>query len=137
MRPGLLGLFISDHPDDSQGLVTAVTHEAIRSLWPEIEVEVTVVGWLRPDGQLWAPAPDANAAVSVYSPTAFPNATGLVTLGIQAVRFEQDSTNGTTTTLTLRRQAAMTSAATGGVGDSTNSATPSVSADAPDYQVST
>ena len=134
-RPNLYGLYVAEHPSDAQELVTGVTHQAIRSLWPEIEVEVTVVGWLRPDGKLWAAAPDGSGLVAVVSPLTFPNASGAAILGIQAVRFGQSSENGTTTTLTLRRQAALQSAATAGVGQA--GATPIVSADAPDYQTST
>lgn len=140
-RPNLFGLFVADHPSDAQELVTHVTHEAIRSLWPEIDIDVTVPGWWRPDGKLWAPAPDAGAFASLYSPSIFPDQadpSSLALLAIQAVRFGQDSENGTTTTLTLRRREALTSAATAGVGESGSSgAAPSVSADAPDYQTST
>ena len=136
VRANVFGLFVAEHPDDTQGLVSAVTHQAMRSLWPEIEVEITVVGWLRPDGKLWAPAPDSSGSVAVYSPLIFPNQTGMAILAIQAVRFQQDSQNGTTTALTLRRQSALTSSATAGVGDSTG-ATPQTSPDTADYQVST
>ncbi len=132
-RSNVYGLFIAEHADDAQGLVSGVTHQAMRSLWPVIEVEITVAGWLRPDGKLWAPAPDGSGIVSVYSPLIFPNATGMAILAIQAVRFEQSSENGTTTTLTLRRQSALTSAATAGVGE----AAPSTTVNTPDYQTST
>ena len=70
----------------------------MRSLWPEIEVEITVAGWLRPDGKLWAPAPDSSGIVSVVSPLIFPElCCGAAILAIQAVRFEQSSETGTTT----------------------------------------
>ena len=132
-RSNTYSLYVSEHPDDNQGLVSGVTHQAMYSLWPEIEVEVTVPGWLRPsDGKLWAPSPDSSGIVSVFSPLVFPNQTGMAILAIQAVRFEQSSENGTTTTLTLRRQSALTHAKTAGVGDS--APTPSVSADSPDWQ---
>ena len=131
-RPNLYSLFVAEHPSDAQELVTGVTHQAMRSLWPEIEVEITVAGWLRPDGRLWAPAPDRSGIVSVISPLIFPNAGAAAVLAIQGVRYEQSSEAGTTTTLTLRRQSALTSAATGGVGQA-----PTVAADAPDYQIGT
>ena len=127
-RSNMYGLYVAEHPSDAQELVTGVTHQAMRSLWPEIEVEITVAGWLRPDGQLWAPAPDGSGIVSLISPLIFPNATAAAILAIQAVRFEQSSENGTTTTLTLRRQSALTSAATAGAGQ-----TPSVSPNSPDW----
>ena len=132
VRPNLYSYFIAEHPSDAQELVTGVTHQAMRSLWPEIEVEITVADWLRPDGQLWAPAPDKSHLVSVVSPLIFPNAGGAAVLAIQAVRYEQSSENGTTTTLTIRRPNALTSADTAGVGQA-----PSVSPDSPDYQAST
>ena len=128
VRPNVYGLFIAEHPSDSQELATHVTHEAIRSLWPVIEVEITVVGWLRPDGRLWAPAPDQSHLVSVKSPLMFPNESGLVILAIQAVRFQQDNQNGTTTTLTLRRASALSSAAVDGTEGS-----PKASPDSPDW----
>ena len=134
-RPNTFGLYTSEVPDDTQGLVTGLTHQAIRSTWPEIELDVTVTGWLRPDGNLWAPPPDDSSLVSIIAPMIFPNATAAAILAIQAVRFNQDSEEGTTTTLTLRRQGALTSAAVTGTPDT--SASPSVSADQPDYQVGT
>ena len=134
-RPNTYTYFIAEHPDDTQGLVSAVTHQVMHSLWPVIEVEITVAGWLRPDGRLWAPAPDGSGIVSVYSPLIFPNQTGMAILAIQAVRFQQSSESGTTTALTLRLRAATVSA-TGGVGDSATATTPQATPDTPDYQTS-
>ena len=146
IRSNVTKLFIAEHPLTSQELSARVTHEAMRSAWPIVQVSITVVGWLRPDGKLWATAPDDSGMVSVYSPMIFPTQSGLFQLGIQGVTFAQDEgENGTTTTLDLVLPNALTSAPTaglgGGGGGGGGGSLPTISTaatpDQPDYSVST
>lgn len=51
------------------------------SLWPCVEVEITVVGWFRPDGKLW----DIYDTVTLQSPMLFPNNTGFMPLSVKSV----------------------------------------------------
>ncbi len=143
VRSNITRLFIAEHPEDAQGLATRVAHEAMRSLWPIMQVSITVVGWYRPDGKLWAPAPDGSGMVTVFSPMIFPNQTAPITMSIQAVNYGQDSRNGTTTTLDLKRPDGLTQGLTSGLSDTSGagSAGSSISTtatpDQPDYKLST
>lgn len=96
-RPNRFKLGISEHPGDSDDMVHRANLEAARSTWPCVECQITVVGWFNPDGSLW----DVTDHITVLSPMLFPNDSGSMTLGVQAVTYGQDSQNGTTTTLDL------------------------------------
>ncbi len=92
----------AEHTGDSDDMTVRANLEAARSGWDQVEVTVTVAGWFRPDGLLWG----LTDNISVYSPMGFPNGTGKMTLGVQAVTYSQvkdDSGEGTTTTMTLVR----------------------------------
>ena len=138
IRSNLFGLFTAEQPMSAQELVGRVQHATMQALWPTVDVTITVPGWLRPDGKLWATAPDDSAYVSVFSPMLFPDVDGPVTLGIQGITFQQDSSSGTTTTLHLVRPDALSHAPisdlVGGAGTTVNT-TPQP--DSPDWKTST
>ena len=96
-RSNRVRVALAEHPGDSDDMVNRANLEAARSTWPCVECQITVAGWFKPDGTLW----DVTDHISVYSPMLFPNDTGAMTLGVQAVTYAQDSDNGTTTTLDL------------------------------------
>lgn len=104
VRQNTFRLFLAEHPADPDELQARVDHEAATSLWPQVNVTVTVPGWLRPDGELW----DLQKKISVISPSVFPNTSGAVVLGTQSVTFMQDDQGGTTTTLELVRSDSLT-----------------------------
>jgi prophage tail gpP-like protein len=113
-------LFIAEHPADSEELATRVNYDAARLAWQTVNVSVTVVGWFKPDGNLWKPAEN----VSIYSPMAFPNGTSAVPPGIQAVVWTQDDQNGTETTLELVIGQKLTTNPTAGIPDIPSSTGP-------------
>jgi prophage tail gpP-like protein len=47
---------IAEHPGQADEMQARANLEAMRSLWPCVEVEVTVAGWFRSDGKLWGRA---------------------------------------------------------------------------------
>ena len=114
-RPNRTTTAIAEHPvTGSQELETPLGMEVARSQWPNVQITVTVVGWFRPDGQLWQPCDN----VSMTSPMIFPTPGGVApTLGIQTVVYRQDSQNGTTTTLHLTLPTLMTSSPSYGLQD--------------------
>ena len=113
VRSNLYKLFVSEHPGDAQDLAQRVNHEAVKAAWPTIRLGVTVVGWLRPDGELWAPVDN----VSVFSPSAFPTESVYFGLGIQSLTYTQDAVNGTETTMELLRSDLLTGSPTAGIKD--------------------
>ena len=94
---------IAEHPGDAQDFQQRVNFEAARAAWGQVDCQITVVGWFKDDGSLWIPA----ESVTVLSPTLFPSESGAVTLGIQACVYAQDSNEGTTTTLHLKKPEAL------------------------------
>ena len=94
---------IAEHPGDAEEMQQRVNFEAANAAWGQVDCQITVVGWHKDDGSLWIPTEN----VSVLSPTLFPSESGAVTLGIQACVYAQDSMNGTTTTLHLKKTNAL------------------------------
>ena len=130
----------AEHPGDAEDMSTRANLEAARSAWPTVEASVTVAGWIRPDGKLWGLMDN----VSVYSTMGLPNGTGKMTLGVQAITYNQVKDaegEGTTTTLELKRPELLTSTphsdvqsdGSGGYGDGSGSPAPASQA-TPDYQ---
>lgn len=62
----------------------------------DVDLTVTVRGWLKPDGQLW----DVRDPLTVKSPMMFPQNEGRMQLGVRAVQFLQDA-QGSRTVLNL------------------------------------
>jgi len=112
-RPNRYKLIVAEQPVSSQELVDRVNFEQTRSLWPSVECSITVFGWLKPDGTIWK-IPDM---ISIYSPMIFPTASGMVSLCVKSTVFAQDSTSGTTTTLELCLQSALSAIPTAGIPD--------------------
>lgn len=102
-QPNTYYLHEAERPGLPREIQARNTHEFVKSLWPQVDVTVTVAGWLQPDGNLWKETKN----VSIKSPMMFPTEDGSFTLGIQTVVYEQSSETGTTTTLTLRLPQAM------------------------------
>jgi prophage tail gpP-like protein len=96
--PDVERLFLIEHPTDSANdLKARVQYEADVSSLPVFTVSVTVIGWTTNSGELWSPLMKA----SVYSPMLFWGNQTTVVCGIQSVTFQQDSANGSTTTLEM------------------------------------
>lgn len=112
--PNRKRLFISEHPADASDLTARVEHESAVSAWPLFSCSITTPGWLTPDGKLWDPT---TMTVTVYSPMLFPTQTATVKLGIQSVTFNQDSQNGTTTTLEMTLPQLLSETASSGAED--------------------
>ena len=96
-RANITKLMVAEHPGDADEMQQRANIELARAYWAVVNVTVVVVGWKQPDGSLWRPTNN----VLVRSPMLFPNETGSLPLGIQAVEFAQDAQNGSTTTLSL------------------------------------
>jgi prophage tail gpP-like protein len=95
-------LIVAEHPGDTQDLIARANLDAQRNSWTSVIVTIVVPGWKKPDGTLWIPDDGTpKQQVSVYSPMLFPNIDGTVNLFIRSVICQQDSQNGTTTTLEL------------------------------------
>jgi prophage tail gpP-like protein len=90
-------LWHAEHPGDAEDMATRVNYEQALTAQTGLQVSATVVGWKKPDGSLW----DVGDGVTLLSPMLFPTQESAVTLYAQSVLYEQDSTNGTTTTLNL------------------------------------
>lgn len=125
----------AEHPCDSEDAKVRLGLEVARSLWPQVECTIVVVGWKRPDGSLW----DVLGTVNVKSRKLFPNASGSLTLGVQSVTFSKNNEEGTLTELVLVRPEALTSLGHPGIqsdaqGNIVNSPAPTPQADPPDYQ---
>ncbi len=88
-------IVISPHPGDDSEMAAHANYLRAIDTWLQVQATITVQGWKRPDGNLW----NVTENVSVKAPSLFPNADGTQTLGIQSVRYTQDSENGTLTTL--------------------------------------
>lgn len=113
VRDNRTKLWIAPHPD-TDGLAAHVGREAAQSLWPVVQVTITVVGWFRPDGKLWEPTDN----VTINSPSIFPNASGdAPRMGILSVAFAQDLQGGTTSTLECVLPQFLTSIPTAGLQD--------------------
>ncbi len=87
------------HNADSEDAATFAGMLAARAGWETVEIEATVVGWFRPDGQVW----QLTDNCTLYSPMALPGGANKMTLGTQGIVFSQDDKGGTTTSLTLIR----------------------------------
>ena len=103
---------IAPHPSNSQELTALVNHYQSQSLWSQVNVTVTVFGWTQPNGALWVPVRNAT----LFSPMLFPNQSGKLLLGIQAVEWSQDQ-NGSTTALTLVLTGALNGSQVGSLPD--------------------
>jgi prophage tail gpP-like protein len=90
-------LWHAEHPGDAEDMATRVNYEQALAAQTGLQVSATVVGWKKPDGSLW----DVGDGVTLLSPMLFPTQNSAVTLYAQSVLYEQDSANGTTTTLNL------------------------------------
>ena len=104
VRSSRINIFPAEHPGDSLDTAQRADMEARASLWPSVTVTCVVVGWLRPDGQLWQP----TDAVTVKSPSCFPTDVQTMTLGVQSVIWAQSADFGTTTTLEMVQPGALT-----------------------------
>jgi len=94
MMSGSLGRSLSEIPFFAQGLLQdRVTHENNINDSNLIYVYITVVGWQRPSGGLWAPGDE----VLVYSPMLIMQRP----LMIKSVTYSQDSNGGTKSVLEL------------------------------------
>jgi prophage tail gpP-like protein len=82
---------------DNADAAMRVNHERDQTLYDQLEVTITVRGWLAPDGTLWIY--HVNSMVSVYSPMLFPDDTA--TLYIRGVVHRQSNEEGTITDLLL------------------------------------
>jgi prophage tail gpP-like protein len=106
-------LWHAEHPGDAEDMASRVNMEMAIDAGAHVNVTVTVVGWKKPSGSLW----DILETVTILSPMIFgPQSSGL-TLGVQSVVYEQDSANGTTTTLNLCLPQHLRSIPTAGVQD--------------------
>ncbi len=90
-------LALAEHPGDAEDMAARVNYQMALDGQKGLQVQVTVVGWKKPDGSLW----DINDLVTVLSPMLFPTQASPITFGVQSLTFEQDNANGTTTTLNL------------------------------------
>jgi hypothetical protein len=90
-------LWHAEHPGDAEDMASRVNYEQALTAQTGLQVSTTVVGWKKPDGSLW----DVGDGVTLLSPMLFPTQESAVTLYTQSVLYEQDSANGTTTTLNL------------------------------------
>ena len=89
-------LQLAEHPGDAEDMAARTNYEMALAGQNGLKASVTVVGWKKQDGFLWA----VNEAVTLYSQMLFPTRTDPVKMGVQSLSFEQDG-NGTTTTLNL------------------------------------
>lgn len=96
-RPNRVRLVHGDMTGDAAQLATRTGFENDMTASTIVTASVTVVGWFKPDGELWKEGEN----VSVLSPMLFPMIDGNVTLSVQSVTYAQDSNEGTTTTLEL------------------------------------
>ena len=114
VRPNRIWVAHMWHPGDSQDAASQAGLLAARNGWQSMDLEVTVQGWIRPDGKLW----NITDNTSVLSPLAIPNGTGYMVLGTQGVTYSlasNDQGEGVTTTLTLRKPSLLTSVGHAGV----------------------
>ena len=88
-------ILIAPHTGDSDEMAAHANYRAAVDSWNQVQATFVVQGWVRPDGKLW----DVCDNLSVIAPSLFPNEGGKQILGVQTVKYTQDSENGTLTTL--------------------------------------
>jgi prophage tail gpP-like protein len=127
-------LDLAEHPGDAKDMATRVDYGQALAAQKELNVAVTVVGWKKSDGSLW----DIGDGITLLSPMLFPTQSSAVTLYALSVVYEQDSENGTTTTLNLVTKAGMSGAIYNGIPDAAGGGLPPAPANAtpdePDWQ---
>jgi prophage tail gpP-like protein len=106
-------LWHAEHPGDAEDMASRVNYEMAIDAGAHVNVTLKVVGWKKPDGSLW----DTPKTVTCLSPMIFGQQSSGLTLGVQSVVYEQDSANGTTTTLNLCLPQHLQSIPTAGVQD--------------------
>jgi len=99
-------LVLAPHPGDADEMTAHANYLRAIDTWNVVQATITVQGWKRPDGNLW----NVVENVLIKAPSLFPNTDGTQTLGIQTVRYTQDSDNGTLTTLECVLPNALTTA---------------------------
>jgi prophage tail gpP-like protein len=90
-------LWHAEHPGDAQDMVARVNYEQALSGQAGLQIQVTVVGWKNPAGNLW----DVDQNITLLSPMIFPTQKTPITFKAHSCLYEQDNANGTTTTLSL------------------------------------
>jgi prophage tail gpP-like protein len=88
---------VAEHPGDTKDMQMRADHEVDANIGGMLTADITVYGWLRPDGTLWIE--HVGEYVNVYSPMLFPQ--DRMKLGIQGVTHRQNDKVGTETTLHL------------------------------------
>ncbi|GJD59716.1 phage baseplate assembly protein [Methylobacterium dankookense] len=94
--PGSVLNVPGEHTMDGKDAENRANTQTGTYLGTDIDLTVTVHGWVRPDGQLW----DVRDPISVRSPSMFPDGDGTARLGVRAVTFLQGPM-GTVTQLNL------------------------------------
>ncbi len=88
-------IIMAPHTGDADEMQAHANYRMAVDAWVQVQATIVVQGWVRPDGKLW----DVCDNLVVIAPSLFPNADGRQVLGVQTVKYTQDSDNGTTTTL--------------------------------------
>jgi len=94
--PGSFRIVLAEGPVDGIDAKMRADAETGTNAATDVDITVTVHGWLKPDGQLW----DVRDPLTVQSPMMFPEAGGRMELGVRAVSFLQGPM-GTVTELNL------------------------------------
>jgi prophage tail gpP-like protein len=94
---------------DNQGCTYRVNFERDMTLFEQVDLTITVKGWLMTDGSLWIQ--HVGETASVYSPLLFPQ--NQRTFRIKGIRHKQSSEEGTTTDVLLTNESGDTLNLTG------------------------